>query len=509
MKLSAPCISSCSEIENRIEEVRSALLEAVAAKFELKFKNLNGILEKCPQGLNDDQLSECCQEIQKLIAFHPCPKFQSAKLLGKECASVIDETMNSLIKIAKMLEAAVPKLAKMGHGLDDAGESLFMNQVVTDLFAVLSNEDACRKIKNFAPVLKNGLDSVKVTIMSAVSAWVSKTAATFQSFQSSLLDTEIVVTSILKSEIVGNVGAETDEGVDWCGVYAGFVQHDQRMTGKVQVKMNGEMKTLDMHVAFLCLAGSLLQVSKYSNLVSTTLGEIEKVDVFQTLYQKEFTEKKKTTPAPANVEKSKLDYMTILLPHLTRLSKAVVAFESILSKIEDGIGYMENIKYFWKKLMETLRAAFQKYVQEMFGELDSIKKGIMYLFDQVKGKHDILDLFQKDKLPEASVASLVADEDVTALLFLCGKAGPTCEGIKNFATAMTHMPKDIILTSTLTNLLVSLLKDLAAFASEQNPKVCPQNQDVTLSNVSWFQGSLTLAQVLTRQLATGETRLDL
>ena len=509
MKLSAACISSCSEIENRIEEVRSALLEAVATKFELKFKNLNGILEKCPQGLNDDQLSECCQEIQKLIAFHPCPKFQSAKLLGKECASVIDETMNSLIKIAKMLQAAVPKLAKMGHGLDDAGESLFMNQVVTDLFAVLSDEDACRKIKNFAPVLKNGLDSVKVTIMSAVSAWVSKTAATFQSFLGSLLDTEIVVTSILKYEIVGNVGAETDEGVDWCGVYAGFVQHDQRMTGKVQVKMNGEMKTLDMHVAFLCLAGSLLQVSKYSNLVSTTLGEIEKVDVFQTLYQKEFTEKKKTTPAPANVEKSKLDYMTILLPHLTRLSKAVVAFESILSKIEDGIGYMENIKDFWKKLMETLRAAFQKYVQEMFGELDSIKKGIMYLFDQVKGKHDILDLFQKDKLPEASVASLVADEDATVLLFLGGKAGPTCEGIKNFATAMTHMPKDIILTSTLTNLLVSLLKDLATFASEQNPKVFPQNQDVTLSNVSWFQGSLTLAQVLTRQLAPGETRLGL
>ena len=83
------------------------------------------------------------------------------------------------------------------------------------------------------------------------------------------------------------------------------------------------------------------------------------------------------------------------------------------------------------------------------------------------------------------------------------------EGIKNFATAMTHMPKDIILTSTLTNLLVSLLKDLATFASEQNPKVFPQNQDVTLSKVSWFQGSLTLAQVLTRQLAPGETRLGL
>ena len=194
---------------------------------------------------------------------------------------------------------------------------------------------------------------------------------------------------------------------------------------------------------------------------------------------------------------------------MTRLSKAVVAFESILSKIEDGIGYMENIKDFWKKLMETLRAAFQKYVQEMFGELDSIEKGIMYLFDQVKGKHDILDLFQKDKLPEASVASLVADEDATVLLFLGGKAGPTCEGIKNFATARAHMPKDIILTSTLTNLLVSLLKDLATFASEQNPKVFPQNQDVTLSNVSWFQGSLTLAQVLTRQLAPGETRLGL
>ena len=507
LKLSSTCIASCHEIETRIEEVRCALFEAVATKFELKFKNLNGILEKCPQGLNEDQLSECCQEIQKLIAFHPCPKFQSAKLLGKECASEIEETMSSLCKIAKMLQSAVPKLAKMGHGLDDAGECLFMNQVVMDLFAALSNQDTCCKITKFAPVLKNGFDSVKVTIMSAVSAWVSKTAATFQSFLGALLDTEIVVTSILKSEIVGNVEAETDEGVDWCGVYVGFVQHDQRKKAKIHVKMNGETKTMDLHIAFLCLAGSLLQVAKYSYLVTTTLVDVEKAAVFKTMYENEFAEKKKTNPAI--VDKSKLDYMMILHPHLTKLSKAVLAFESILSKISDGIGYMDNINDFWKKLMETIRGVLQKYVQEMFGELDSIKTGIMYLFDQVKGKHDLLDLFQKDKLPEAGVASLVADEDVSLLLFLGGKAGPTCAGINTFATAMTHMPKDVIITSTLNNLLVSLLKDLAAFASEQNPKVFPQDQSATLSSVSWFQGSLTLAQVLTRKLAPGETRLGL
>ena len=54
-----------------------------------------------------------------------------------------------------------------------------------------------------------------------------------------------------------------------------------------------------------------------------------------------------------------------------------------------------------------------------------------------------------------------------------------------------------------------MVKDLAEFASAQNPKVCPKDSGITLSHVSWFQGSLTLSQVMTRKLQPGEMRLGL
>ena len=63
-----------------------------------------------------------------------------------------------------------------------------------------------------------------------------------------------------------------------------------------------------------------------------------------------------------------------LLPNLTRLSKAGVAFESIVAKIKNGIDYMN-----WHQGLfgRRLRAALRKYAEEIFGELGSIKKGII------------------------------------------------------------------------------------------------------------------------------------
>ena len=67
-----------------------------------------------------------------------------------------------------------------------------------------------------------------------------------------------------------------------------------------------------------------------------------------------------------------------------------------------------------------------------------------------------------------------------------------------------------MLGGTLCSLVTSLLKDLAVFASAENSKVFPKDDvPITLSNVSWFQGSLTLCQVMSRPLTPGETRMGL
>jgi len=145
----------------------------------------------------------------------------------------------------------------------------------------------------------------------------------------------------------------------------------------------------------------------------------------------------------------------------------------------------------------------------MFGEIDSMQSGFDDIFAEIKKKHVLLEVFQGDKLNETTVSTLINDEKVKLFLFMGGKAGSCCDGINSFVNEMNALPKESVISSTLGNMLVSLTKNLETFASSKNAKQMPQTERLTLSNVSWLQGSLTLAQVMTRKLAPGETRLGL
>ena len=85
-----------------------------------------------------------------------------------------------------------------------------------------------------------------------------------------------------------------------------------------------------------------------------------------------------------------------------------------------------------------------------------------------------------------------------------------------FLEQMSTLPKDAVLTSGIGSALTATVKDIRSFTEKKNPQVMPLKDSenkvkgkVTLSNVSWFQGSMTLSQALTRDLGQGETRLGL
>eukprot|EP00438_Fugacium_kawagutii_P009255 Skav231866 [mRNA] locus=scaffold2307:248072:253277:+ [translate_table: standard] len=505
------CEASVWHITKRIDEVKTIVFEAIVTKYALKFKPLNDILEQCKNGLSSEKTLLCSEGISKLQAFQPFAKIPYCKLFGKEIAAYIDDRLGSISNLSKLMGASLATIGKMPKD-DEVNETVFMNNKIKELYVMLNDKEVCAKIFDFAAVLKTGLESVKETIKVAISSWVCRTASTFPSFLGSLMETEIAVDSILKPEIVGDV-CDTDEGlVDWSGIYAAYVSLDQSARTKVQVKMQGEVKTIDVHVAFLCLAGALQQVSAYSYFLVRTSKEAKDTDLFKSLYEKEYQSKKAGADAKHALSKSRLDILKNFVPHLSRMSKAIGAYDSIISKTGDGIGFMDQIQDFQAKLKAVIQTELQQCVQVMYDELDSMKLGFNQLFENVKAKFALLEMFQdkdKDKLSETSVSALVSNPEAALLLFLGGKAGSVCEGITSSVSLMVSLPKDVLISSSLSNMLAHLQKSLSEFASDQNPKSFPNGSEANLSNVSWFQGSLTLAQVMTRKLAPGETRLGL
>lgn len=490
------------EIQLRMAELKDAFAEAMVQKFEVKLKGLSDLLSDLGNGLLDDEkIGICSLELQKWLVLQPFPKFQLAKLMSKNDASEIEAHMASLNSLCKLLQGALPKVAAMAKD-DTSNPSMFLNDVMTNLMSGLYNADVLEAVEMRAPVLKVSIQALKDMIVRKVSSCVSKAAGTFDVFLGALLETEICMSSIMKTDVIGNPTQESDEGMDWSGMYAGFVHFAQDATSKVEIQIKDGMKTMEIHLAFLCLGGALLQVAKLVFAISQLAEECQKKPVFTDIYKKEHAEKAKAD--------TKLDGLLGFLPQFARVASAFATYSHIMSRVQAGIGYMDNINDFAKKLIDMFRSSLTVCVQEMYGELDNMKIVFKDLFQKVKATHDIMGIFKAEKVVESMVAPLFGDANVVLLVFLGGKAGPCCEGISSFAKAMQTLPKDDVLGGTLCSLVTSLLKDLAVFASAENSKVFPTDDvPITLSNVSWFQGSLTLCQVMSRPLTPGETRMGL
>jgi ribosomal protein L21E len=441
-------VTYLTEIKLRFSELRTAFEEVLVLKYNQRLEASNEIFKQIPMGLGDEKIAECIQELQKWQMFQPAPKVQPLKLLGKEAATEIEGYMASLTSVSKLLQAALPKLAKLSQTNDDSAmQSLLMNDMMTNLVASLHKKDVIYAVEKLAPILREGLGEVKRLISSAVADWASRMASTFDTFLGSLMSPEIILESVLKAEVTGTLGQEGDEGIDWSGIYAGFVHFQQGAKVKVNVDMGGSKQNIEVHVAFLCLAGALLQVAKYAFAVAQVVGDVSKKLNFAETYKEEQAKKKKSG--------SKMDGLLAFLPHLPRAAAAFKCYENIIDKIEGEVGYMDNIKDFAKKLTGTFQTSLQQCSQEMYQELDNMKGIFATLFTAVKEKHELIAIFQAEKLSEALVSPLLSDPNATYLLFLGGKAGPYCEGISTFAQAMNRLPKETMLlwSKTLQSLL--------------------------------------------------------
>ena len=263
---------------------------------------------------------------------------------------------------------------------------------------------------------------------------------------------------------------------------------------------------VEVHMGFLCLAGSLLQLAKIVTLFEQKLRPDEGQKRFADIVLVEFGQVKAK-------EKSSVVYtldgiVPQLSPFFGIVSKAVTSVNQIKGKMTGGRS-VEQEQAFFNHVMGVLGSSLALGLERCNSELSSAASLLESMFAKVQAKHSLPELFQASKLERSLIAALVSDANVQQMIFIGTKCSKTCNQVKEILEKLRGLPKPEVLTSSLTSMVEAVSADLFEFSNNQREKAMPVDGKFRLANYSWFQGSMTLAQVLTRELSPGETRLGL
>ena len=486
-----------------INDINTVLVEAVVHKYESKFAELSSALISLenPGEFTDEKAAVCNKFLAIMPTYQPFHKVGLAKLVGKDLAAAGEAAVSQLGKLGQALLDGIPKLSLIAKGV--VNEVDLVNKEVVALYACLNSKECRHAQKLLVPFLEKPLDVVETFITSAVKDWMLRTSSTFRSFISFLLEPEIVIQKALAREHVGEVDVEDKEGhqdVDYPSVYLAFVSVN---LGKKFNGMNisfphaesGEDREVAVHGAFLCIAGMLLQMSKYTVYFIEKIEAVSGEAAFENVINGE------------GGSEPKIFDLQLLGPLFSRFCKASQGFSTLLETVDVDIGFLENEKTYHSLLMTQLQECLTKALGQCNRELSSVAKTLNGLFTSIKEKHELPALFQ-DKLEKNVVADLVSNPMVKKFLTAGGQAKCLVQDMTSFlASAEQLMP---FVKGNVKTMLASLKADMHGFSNTQCTKEMPkEGAKFTLSNFTWFQGSVTMAQVLTRDLQPGETRIGL
>ena len=132
-------------------------------------------------------------------------------------------------------------------------------------------------------------------------------------------------------------------------------------------------------------------------------------------------------------------------------------------------------------------------------------------FNNVVKSHAVPGMFQSEKVEKSVVAALVGDRQCTKLIFLGSKVTTLGSDLKSILEAIASLcGNDSFLPASFLSMFSALQSDVAKFFGNERQQIMPkEGEKVVLSNYSYFQCSMTLAQCLTRDLQPGETRIGL
>ena len=201
----ATCLFETGEVEGRIKQLRVALIEAGMFKIEKKFPTFPDMLDRLASN-KLGSIADAMQLFGDMGGYQCIPKLPLVKLLGKDTASEIESIFASVASTSKLLQASYDKLAAVASG--SVNEDLLTEDRFLSLTQHLNDEKAMATFSTWLPSWASALEKLKSMLSTSILEFTKQTTSTFHGFVLKLLETEINMPSILKSEIVGSIDLE-------------------------------------------------------------------------------------------------------------------------------------------------------------------------------------------------------------------------------------------------------------------------------------------------------------
>ena len=266
-------------------------------------------------------------------------------------------------------------------------------------------------------------------------------------------------------------------------------------------------KKVTVDLSFLCEAGLLLMLSKYMVLFIEKNEECQQVKQFKEIVDLDFNAKRSSKTAVASNTRSNL--LKQVCPYFSLFASSAASFLDTVKLIggaeSTGKGYFDEIIAKFVIVATKLLSLCNDELGQSMAWLDE-------LFNKVVKSHAVPGIFQGEKIEKPVVSALVGDHECAKLLFLGSKISTLASDLKIILEAMASLcGNDSLLPTSFLNMFSALQSDVAKYCgNSEMTEILPKEGDkVVLANFSKFQGSMTLAQCLTRDLQPGETRIGL
>ena len=502
-------------VRHRIEQLMAALIDAAAGKLEDCFEKLGNKLCSCfgTSGGNGElwteaKSSECCQSLVSMIGMQLWPKIQLAKVLGKSHALSMDKLTASVVSFGQCLQKAFPKLLALKDS--EATQEVLMSPEIRDFFHMLHNREVASAMSKLTPKLAPATTTLLGLIDTKVGQFLSKTADTFGSFLTGILETEPQVSSLLQASVVGIADFEIDDKntgkaeseIDFGAIFTAFEQYFAQ--GKLAKLKLGE-KEISVDVSFLCVAGSLQQMSKYV----LTVKELVETGALQGDFKELIRAHMQCLAEKKELPKSdsKLSFFKVIPQYLPNLVNAAQSHQAMVGKLGESIANADQIKEYYNALLGVLVSSFKQGLAECASELKAMEDLFDENFGKIRQQHSVPCVFHANVLDREAIGKLCHDAGVKTVLFAASKAGSQCALMQAFIESVKSLS---LIQKDLGSEVAALMSDMQAFAKSNSQKVMPTDAEkVTLAHVSYFQGSVSLSQAMVRTLNPGETRTGL
>ena len=267
-------------------------------------------------------------------------------------------------------------------------------------------------------------------------------------------------------------------------------------------------KEVTVDLSFLCEAGLLLMLSKYMVFFIEKNEECQQVKQFKEIVDLDFNAKMLSKTAVASDTRSNV--LKQVCPYFSSFASSATSFLNTVKLMggeeTKGKGYFDGIMAKFVTVTTQLLSVCNDELGQSMALLDD-------LFNKVVKSHAVPGMFQAEKIDKSLVSALVGDRGCTKLLFLGSKISTLASDLKSILEALGSLcGNDSLLPSSFVNMFSALQSDVAKSCGpgdEKQEMVPKQGHKVVLSNFGCFQGSMTLAQCLTRDLQPGETRIGL